>query len=153
MVNCLESFKPRSFVIRPVWTQAQGNTTAAAKTGPARGPQPASSAPATTVNPFCHNSDSCASRCQYFAAIFRTLGRSNPLDKRNRLLQRVGRGSPLRAAHATARRAEDCRALPAMSEVLFLSPRRQSRIESVHFNITRSQTLPIIIELHIGMIR
>src|SRR6266404_3903371 len=99
MVNCLESFKPRSFVIKPVWTQAQGNTTAAAKTGPARGPHPASSTPATNVSPFCQSSDSCASRCQYFAAIVRNLWRPKLLNKRNRIPPHPTL-SPRRGRHA-----------------------------------------------------
>ena len=39
-------------------TRRTGNTTAAATTGPASGPQPASSTPATSVRPFCHSSRS-----------------------------------------------------------------------------------------------
>src|SRR5256885_180070 len=69
--SCLESFKPRSFRGRPDCNHAHGKTTAAAAAGPARGPQPASSTPATSVSPFCQSPDSCDRRCQYFAAMFR----------------------------------------------------------------------------------
>src|SRR4051812_14723163 len=67
--SCLESFSPRSFGQRPLSIQEEGNMTAAETTGPASGPQPASSAPATSERPCRHNSVSCESRCQYFAPI------------------------------------------------------------------------------------
>src|SRR5579862_2652751 len=61
-VSCFESFNPRSLEQRPVSSQTCGKTTAADTTGPASGPQPASSTPATRVVPFCQSSRSKLSR-------------------------------------------------------------------------------------------
>ena len=61
-MSCLESFRPSSSRGRPDSAHFAGRMAAAATTGPASGPRPASSTPATRVIPRFHNARSNSKR-------------------------------------------------------------------------------------------